>query len=98
MQVNCLSLLDAVEINGGDPVELQCLVYAGAVFLLHDLSVQVRLQEHPVAVRKEIFRQPHGRQNFGGPEARKVIVEEGDHGDDASNDEDCQDDQDNRGP
>lgn len=52
MQVNCLSLLDAVEINDGDPVELQRLVYAGSVFLLHDLCVQVRLQEHLVAVRK----------------------------------------------
>lgn len=98
MQVNCLSLLDAVEMNDGDPVELQRLVYAGAVFILHDLSVQLRLQEHVVAVRKEVFRQPHGRQNFGAAEARKIIVEEDDHGDDASNDEDCQDDQDNRGP
>lgn len=98
MQVNCLSLLDAVEINGGDPVELQRLVYAGAVFLLRDLSVQVRLQEHLVAVRKEIFREPHGRQNFGCPEARKVTVEENDHCDDASSDEDCQDDQDHQSP
>lgn len=98
MQVNCLSLLNAVEINNGDPIELQRLVYTGAIFILHDLSVQMRLQEYLVAVRMEIFWQPHGRQNFGGPEARKVIAEEDDHGDDASNDEDCQDDQDNCGP
>lgn len=94
MEVNGPSLLDAMEIYDGHPIETQRLVPAGAVFLLRDLCVQVRLQDHLIAVRKEISRQPHQRWCFGGRKARGAILEQEDCGDDAGDGADGQDDQD----
>lgn len=102
MEVDGFSCLDAVKVNGRVPGEEYCLVGTGDIFHLNDPGVQVRLQEDLVAVRNEILRQPHdrwwfcggGRQGWTGRRvhARDLSVVQNDHGDNADDGRDGQDD------
>lgn len=94
MEVNSPSLLNAMEVYDGHPIETQRLVHARAVFLLRDLWEQVKLQDHPVAVRKEIFRQPHQRRCFCSRKAKGTKLEQEECGDDAGDGADGQEHQD----
>lgn len=102
MEVDGCSCLGAVKVNCRVPSKENGLVRTGDIFHLNDPGVQVRLQEDLVAVRNESLRQPHeGRCSCGGGDhgwmefqGRERSVVQNDHGENASDGRDSQDDKD----
>lgn len=102
MEVDAASPLDTLKVNCRVPSEKGRLVGTGDVHLLDDAAVQVGLEEDLVALRYEIPRQPHaGRRCCGGGREgrsgcrvhrRDLIVVKNDHGDNAADDSEGQQD------